>query len=323
MNQSKLPAPDFRIEPADYKADLNALRAVRETVFVAEQQVPIDEEWDEIDPVCRHLLARDTADRPIGTARMSRDGKIGRIAVVSEWRGRGVGAALLRTLLEQARDQGLPEVQLSAQVSALEFYRKYGFADFGERFMDAGIEHQSMRRAIETSESVPRAASDLPPSQPAHAIESLDQAIKLLLECIPLSRNLIRIYSRDLEPALLGHPDMLAVLRQFATQHRDARVLILVQDPVEAQTQRHGLFDLAQRLTSHIQFRSPAQAQDLHYPSSYVATDRGGFLFRTLGSHFDGEASVCLPARARQLIQHFDATWERSRPCTEFRALGI
>lgn len=318
-----LPDPSFRIEPADYRADFDALRAIRETVFVAEQQVPIEEEWDELDPVCRHVLARDLSGHPIGTGRMSHDGKIGRIAVMPEWRDRGVGAALLRTLLEQAREQGLAEVRLSAQVSALDFYLKHGFAEVGGRFMEAGIEHQTMRRAIEAPEPVPRAPSDLPPSQPAHTIETLDQAIEVLVECIPLSRNLIRIYSRDLEPALLGHPDVLEALRRFASQHRDARVLIVVQDPVEAQARRNGLFDLAQRLTSRFQFRAPTEAQDLHYPSSYVATDRGGFVYRTLGSHFDGEASTCLPARARQLIQHFDATWERSRPCTEFRALGI
>src|SRR3546814_12615515 len=80
---------DFFITPADYRSDLGALRAVRETVFVQEQQVPIGDDRDALDPLSSHVLARDNAQGPIGPARLTPERKIGRTAVVAEWRGRG------------------------------------------------------------------------------------------------------------------------------------------------------------------------------------------------------------------------------------------
>ena len=140
---------DFRVDPADYRADFDALRHVRETVFVAEQQVPVEEEWDELDPQCQHVLARDADNRPIGTGRLTPQHKIGRMAVLKEWRGRGVGDALLVALMDKARSLGWTEVSLNAQVSAEAFYARHGFQPYGERFMEAGIEHQAMRRTLE------------------------------------------------------------------------------------------------------------------------------------------------------------------------------
>ena len=140
---------DFRIEPADYQADFAALRLVRETVFVLEQNVPIEEEWDELDPLCHHVLARDNAHLPIGTGRLTPEHKIGRMAVLAEWRGRGVGDALLVALMDKARELGWPEVSLNAQVQAQPFYARHGFEPYGERFMEAGIDHQAMKRRLE------------------------------------------------------------------------------------------------------------------------------------------------------------------------------
>ena len=138
----------FRVDPIDYTDGLPQLRAVRETVFVQEQQVPIEEEWDALDPDCVHVIARAQDGTPIGTGRLTPEHKIGRMAVLREWRGRGVGDALLLTLIEQAHQRGWREVALNAQVSAIAFYLRHGFQPVGERFWEAGIEHQAMRRAL-------------------------------------------------------------------------------------------------------------------------------------------------------------------------------
>src|SRR5437868_3513926 len=115
---------DFRIEPADYTADLKDLRAVREPVFVIEQNVTLELEWDELDPRSHHVIARDAEQRPIGTGRLTPEHKIGRMAVLKPWRGRGVGDALLRALIEKARELGWSEVTLNSQASATGFYQK-------------------------------------------------------------------------------------------------------------------------------------------------------------------------------------------------------
>lgn len=138
----------FRIVDADYAADLERLRAVREPVFVREQNVPIELEWDELDPLSRHVLALDARDQPIATGRLTPQRKIGRMAVLAPWRGRGVGAAVLERLVAIAREQGLPTVSLHAQEAAVGFYARHGFEAHGEPFDEAGIRHRHMTLAL-------------------------------------------------------------------------------------------------------------------------------------------------------------------------------
>jgi len=118
--------------------------AVREQVFVHEQHVPLELEWDGLDPQCLHVIAGDGSGAVIGTARMLADGHIGRMAVLPAWRGRGVGSALLRALLEEARRRGIEHPFLHAQTAAIGFYLRHGFAIAGHEFMDAGIPHVTM-----------------------------------------------------------------------------------------------------------------------------------------------------------------------------------
>lgn len=121
-----------------------ALESVRRAVFVVEQHVPEELEWDEADAVSQHALASSDGV-PIGTARLLPDGHIGRIAVLRAWRGHGVGAALLTTMIDAARERGCAIVLLNAQVQALDFYRRFGFVAEGEVFPDAGIPHRAMK----------------------------------------------------------------------------------------------------------------------------------------------------------------------------------
>ena len=135
----------FEIRDADYSADLSLLRQIRECVFVKEQNVPLALEWDAIDPECLHVLAFDENGLVIGTGRLTPQRTIGRMAVLSEWRGKGVGHALLLQLIDLAKAQQWPEVSLHAQISARDFYKKHGFVAYGPIYREAGIEHQSMR----------------------------------------------------------------------------------------------------------------------------------------------------------------------------------
>jgi len=135
----------FSVMLAHWSGDAAALLAVRTAVFIDEQGVPPSMEWDEFDQRCVHVLARDAEGHAIGTGRLLPDCKIGRMAVVQSARGQGVGAAILRALLEIARQRGDVEVELSAQTHALGFYEKFGFFAFGDEYLDVGIPHRSMR----------------------------------------------------------------------------------------------------------------------------------------------------------------------------------
>ncbi|MDP1716437.1 MAG: GNAT family N-acetyltransferase, partial [Burkholderiales bacterium] len=91
---------------------------MRSTVFIDEQNVPEALEWDDQDEKSRHVLALSVHGEPIGTGRLLPDGRIGRMAVLREWRGKGVGSAILQALLELARQDGLRTIRLNAQTHA-------------------------------------------------------------------------------------------------------------------------------------------------------------------------------------------------------------
>lgn len=134
----------FAVRLANWQDDGPVLRAIRETVFIHEQHVPVELEWDEFDVDCLHILALESAGNPIGTARLLPDGHIGRMAVLREWRDFGVGSALLQRLLEEVKKRQLRLTIVNAQTYVVGFYTRFGFRVVGEEFIDAGIPHVRM-----------------------------------------------------------------------------------------------------------------------------------------------------------------------------------
>jgi len=138
-------ADRLRIELGDWTSMRAHAEPVRFAVFVEEQQVPAEIELDEFDPLSMHALAFDAQGRVLGTGRLLPDGHIGRMAVLPQARGAGVGSALLQVLMQAARARGEREVLLSAQTHAIAFYARFGFVAEGEEYDDAGIPHRMMR----------------------------------------------------------------------------------------------------------------------------------------------------------------------------------
>jgi predicted GNAT family N-acyltransferase len=140
------------VDLTDWARDRAAIEHVRRAVFIDEQRIPEHEEWDELDPVVTHALAsvgsasgkRDL----VGTGRLEPTGKIGRVAVLPQYRGTGAGLAIMRRLVDLAAERGHHEVYLNAQVSAVGFYERLGFRTDGPEFDEVGIPHQCMRRAV-------------------------------------------------------------------------------------------------------------------------------------------------------------------------------
>ena len=134
----------FTIRILAWPDALPLARPVRERVFIEEQKVPQELEWDEWDEHSDHAVACDPRGGAIGTARLLPDGRIGRMAVLGPWRRHGVGTALLETLLEQARTRSMRRITLHAQTQAAGFYRRFGFSERGGEFFEAGIPHVEM-----------------------------------------------------------------------------------------------------------------------------------------------------------------------------------
>lgn len=124
-----------------------AAAAVRRAVFVVEQQIPESLEWDEFDALALHVVI-EVDGVPAATGRLLPDGRIGRMAVRVDARGRGLGGRVLEHLVGHAARRGDARVTLSAQVHAIPFYARHGFVPEGEVYDDAGIPHRNMTREL-------------------------------------------------------------------------------------------------------------------------------------------------------------------------------
>jgi len=138
---------DLRIELLPWKRARAHAAPIRFTVFVEEQRVPAEIELDEMDAKSLHAVAFGNR-LALGTGRLLPDGHVGRMAVLKDWRGRGVGSLILKALIDAARSRGDRELMLSAQVHAIAFYRAHGFVEEGAQYMEAGIPHVDMRRVL-------------------------------------------------------------------------------------------------------------------------------------------------------------------------------
>jgi len=149
------------VRVAEDPADREMCFAVRKEVFVGEQGVPEDIEYDAYDAVAVHVLAVRQDGTPLGTGRLLHGeaaaakgdgdltvGSLGRLAVAREARGLGVGVALVRAIEDAARARGLAAVDLHAQTHALGFYERLGYEAYGPEYPEAGIPHRAMRRAL-------------------------------------------------------------------------------------------------------------------------------------------------------------------------------
>lgn len=316
--------PNFYLEPANYQSDFEDLHYVRNLVFVVEQQIPVALEFDELDQQSYLFMARDMERQPIGTARLSPEGKLGRMAVLPEWRGQGVGQSLLRAVIEKARNLNLPKITAHAQLNALGFYEKAGFIKVGEVFSEVGIPHQVVQIPLQPIEKSERPArKPRPETVEAVRLETMDATLAATLQLINTARRRLYIFSRDLELPLYANKEIVEALKQFALRCHDGGVQIIIQEPINLQTQLHPVIELAQKLSSYFLIRTPLENEDLQYLSAYVANDSDGYLFRLVGNRYEGVWSPNLPSRNRQLREEFERVWERSRPCTEFRTLNL
>lgn len=147
----------LRVELLDWDRARETARPIRYQVFVAEQGVPVELEWDEFDAVSLHAIARDAGGKAVGTGRLLPDGHVGRMAVLAAARGTGTGAALLSALIGEARRRGLGRVVLHAQTRAAGFYRRFGFAPEGGEYLEADIPHVTMSLALAAGPAPPDA----------------------------------------------------------------------------------------------------------------------------------------------------------------------
>ena len=135
------------VKIVDYATEREAIRRIRDEVFVIEQSVPPELEHDDQDQRAVHVLAY-SGGVPVGTGRITPEGKIGRMAVLASHRGRGAGRLILENLVAIAEGLALMQVYCFAQCHAIAFYERLGFTAEGPVFEEAGIGHRRMFRRL-------------------------------------------------------------------------------------------------------------------------------------------------------------------------------
>jgi len=318
----------IRIERVSWQTAEKELRALREAVFINEQHVPEELEWDGRDAASAHVLAYDEQGRPIGTGRLLPDGHIGRMAVLPPWRHQGVGSALLQALIGIARRMHLPRLELDAQTQALGFYERQGFHAFGEVFMDAGILHQRMQLALPESASgegdtpLGLSAQKLGESRDTLYLRSRGDNREAALRLVQQAHRSLHLFTHDLDPALFDTREFIEAVKQLAIYSTRSKVYILLKDPTAAITRGHRIVELARRISSHV-FIHRAAEEDLDRSDSFMVVDETGLLRRPHGARFEGTVEFNNPGEARQLLKFFNEAWERSVPESELKRLHI
>ena len=301
---------EFTIREAIWPADRALLRQVREPVFVEEQGVPLEMEWDDDDVIAFHLIALDSAQRPIGSARLLGNGQIGRMAVLPEWRKRGVGSALLSHLRQKAETGGQLKLFLHAQTEAEGFYTKAGFTPVGEVFYEADIPHRKM--VLQNEDEQQPADLELPQLGETDDLFHLHNADEHLIHAAGMLRQAKRdlaVFSFDLDPLVFDQPAFLDAFKALALRSRYSRIRILLLDNTLVLQQGHRLVELAQRLPSVIEIRQPHENYFEHR-ESFLLIDDCGYLHRRSRENHSGIACYHNRHRVNRLLALFEDAWE-------------
>jgi len=309
MTQGDASGAEFRI--GTWPGDAGILEHLRETVFVKEQNVPKDLEWDGRDAEAIHAIA-EVAGRPVGCGRLLGDGRIGRLAVLEAYRRQGVGLGLLDTLLHSARKEGLPRAYLHAQEQTLGFYERAGFKVQGRAFLEADIYHREMVRVLDYrdwQEALVRVAYPRPIDQLAIALARA-------------TRRDLAILSPDLDPRLFATGDFVDVLRALIRHERQARIRIIVRDARDLARSGHALLTLARRAPSKVALRCLPEHPDWG-DDSLLLRDRSGLLHLPAGPPNPGTYRPRDRARTEKALGHFETLWRAATEDPEFRALAL
>jgi predicted GNAT family N-acyltransferase len=314
----------FSIRPADWPQDQFALRSVRMQVFVREQQVPEELEWDGQDATALHLIAESGDGEIIGTARLLPSGQIGRMAVLPRWRRRGVGTGLLLQLLRIAAEHSYPPPFLNAQTAVLPFYGGLGFAPEGDIFEEAGIPHQRMVLAdpdLAASADIDRRRIGV--TGGLIRIDQPQAQVRAVAAMAAQARHTLLVLTPDLEPQLYDQRPFLAAVRQLAVDRRGRLpVRILLIDAEPAVRRGHRLIELSRQLSSAVQIHAVPE-QFAEQCDHFLVADDHGYCLRRFAAPTTVLADFADPAQARRLRRHFEQIWEQGATHPELRRLHL
>lgn len=299
------------IRQVKWRDQEGALSALRDAVFVEEQGVPHAVTFDGSDAAALHVLA-ELDGRPVGCGRITQDGKIGRMAVLGECRGQGLGGRILETLEAVAQGQSMTGVYLHAQVHATAFYTRAGFVPEGEEFEEGGLAHIKMSKKVSYA-GVNRFLTGVTYPRP------FDQ---LAVELSRTASRHICILSPQLDHSAFDNRDLSEALSALARRGRQSLIRILVMDSRAIVQRGHRLMELTRRLPSSIKLQKLAEHPEWK-GQTVVTRDRDGVLYKPGDSNQECFFEPGSRASTQKHLELFEDLWRHSAPDTEFRSLSL
>ena len=301
---------EYSARELDWPSEGDRVAALRDAVFGDEQQVDPDIQWDGRDAESRHVVIED-GNRPIAYGRLLPEGRIGRMAVAAEYRGRGLGRQVLDKLVALARDAGMDAVFLHAQARAAGFYHKAGFQAEGEPFDEAGIPHIAMQLPLLSLSPGFLAGVGYP-----HPFD------ELAVELVASASRHICILSPSLDHEVFDRRELSEALAALARQGRESLVRILVSDARSIVQRGHRLLQLARRLPSSVKLQRLAEHPDWK-GETIVIRDRDGVLYKPGDADHGGFYEPDSRASARKHADLFEELWRHSAQDIEFRSFSL
>lgn len=282
------------------------LHGIRRKVFIDEQQVNPQEEWDGLDePTSTQHFVVLHEEEAIATARLLPDGKLGRMAVLREHRGQGVGCELLHHIISYALSNKFNALFLHAQTHALPFYEKSGFKAYDEEFFEAGIAHRKMKLELGDKRIVDKIYGDQ-----VLRLETVDQFRLHFKQITEAANRTLDILSHHLEKLLYADGGFVEAISGVARYSANSMVRILLRDSAPLNGANHPLVLLAQRLPSRVIIRTLTE-QPQNQDMAYVITDRKRLVYFNDESELVGFACYQAAAEAAHQLNEFEHLWDR------------
>ncbi|MGO1658587.1 MAG: GNAT family N-acetyltransferase [Marinobacter sp.] len=320
----------IRIRKYSWQLAPQQIWSIRKKVFVEEQKVPPELEWDHTDEIADHFLAVLPDNTPVGAARLfstlGETGHIGRMAILPEFRGRGIGEAMLRHLISASAGQ-YQELKLSAQQHAVAFYQRAGFHVCSEPYYEAGILHLDMRCLAPAlldaqTNAGRRCPMILGEDAPSWLFEDEYSMLDLMDSMVGQASRRLRLYDRALDHDLYDRQRFRELISGLARRHRFSEIRLLIHDEQPLVKRRHQLVELMRRLPSRIELRLINRDYP-HEDQPFVLADRQGVVLRHGFSGPSGFAGFADSGRVKLLSENFQRMWDAGRHSLELRELPL
>ena len=302
----------IKVIGAKWDKDRVELKEIRREVFIQEQNVPEELEWDNDDLTCEHFIAY-ADNEAIGCARLIDQKKIGRMAVLKPYRGMGVGKLIIDHIKRHASQKRYTRLELSSQCHAFSFYKKCGFEAFSAPYEDAGIPHIDMAHNVFSQEQEPGQYS-FSHDDAIHHGKTLLQAQGLLDIMLSQTNRSMILCLKDLSHPLCRHDGLIQKIRQLARHNRHFKVYILVNHYV-AQNNDHALFRLQDRIPSFVEIKSTSD----NIPCQWLMDSTAWFDFELT----DSRACFSNRAKIKLFMERFNKWWHNAQPIADARRLSI